>query len=246
LRSISDGPGELEADDARDEHRDGLAEHGRLGLDAADAPAQHPEAVDHRGVGVGADEGVGVGQQLAADLAGEDHAGQVLDVDLVDDAGPRRDDLEVVERRLAPAQELVALAVAAVLDLDVLLEGVGATEDVGDDGVVDDELGRGQRVDLGRVPAQGGDGLAHGGEVDDAGDAGEVLHDHAGGGELDLGVRLGGRVPAGERPDVVGGDVGAVLGAQQVLQEDLEAEGQLRGALHRVQTEDRVVGSRRC
>jgi hypothetical protein len=50
----------------------------------------------------------------------------VLDVDLVDDAGARRDDLEVVERRLAPAQELVALAVALVLDLDVALEGVGA------------------------------------------------------------------------------------------------------------------------
>jgi hypothetical protein len=32
------------------------------------------------------------------------------------------DDLEVVERGLAPAQELVALAVALVLDLDVALE----------------------------------------------------------------------------------------------------------------------------
>ena len=52
---------ELEADDARDEHRDRLAEHGRLGLDAADAPADHADAVDHRGVRVGADAGVGVG-----------------------------------------------------------------------------------------------------------------------------------------------------------------------------------------
>ena len=38
-----------------------LAEHRRLGLDAADAPAQHAQAVDHRGVRVGADERVGVG-----------------------------------------------------------------------------------------------------------------------------------------------------------------------------------------
>ena len=36
-------------------------------------------------------------------------------------------------------------------------------------------------------------------------------------------VRLGRRVPAAERPDVVGGDVRAVLGAQQVLQQHLEA-----------------------
>ena len=35
-----DRAGQLEADHARDEHRDGLAEHGRLGLDAADAPAR--------------------------------------------------------------------------------------------------------------------------------------------------------------------------------------------------------------
>jgi hypothetical protein len=32
---------ELEADDLRQQHGDGLAEHRRLGLDAADAPAQH-------------------------------------------------------------------------------------------------------------------------------------------------------------------------------------------------------------
>ena len=132
--------GQLEADDARDEHRHRLAEHGGLGLDAADAPAEHAEAVDHRGVRVGADAGVGVG--LRRPLAGHDDAGQVLDVDLVHDAGARRDDLELVERGLAPAQELVALAVALVLELDVALEGVRAAEDVGDDRVVDDQLGR--------------------------------------------------------------------------------------------------------
>ncbi len=34
--------GEFEADNAGDEHGDGLAEHGCLGLDAADAPAARP------------------------------------------------------------------------------------------------------------------------------------------------------------------------------------------------------------
>ena len=34
------------------------------------------------------------------------------------------------------------------------------------------------------------------------------------------------RVPAGEGEDVVGGDVGAVLGAQEVLQEHLQRERQ--------------------
>ena len=116
---------QLEADDPRDEHRHRLPEHRGLGLDAADAPPEDAEPVHHRGVRVGADEGVGVGLRCLR-LPGEDHAGEVLDVDLVHDAGARRHDPEVVERRLPPAQELVALAVALVLDVDVALERVRA------------------------------------------------------------------------------------------------------------------------
>src|SRR5690606_9689913 len=127
--------------------------------------------------------------------------------------------LEVVERGLTPAQELVALLVALVLDLDVALEGVRTAEDVDDDGVVDDQLGRGEGIDLRRVPAELGDRLTHGGEVDDAGDSGEVLHDDPRWGELDLGVRLGVLVPTTEGADMVGGDVRAVLGPQEVLEE---------------------------
>ncbi len=229
---------QLEADDARNQHRHGLAEHGGLGLDAADPPAEHAEAVDHRGVAVGADERVRVG--LA--VAGHHDPGQVLDVDLVHDAGARRHDLELVERGLAPAQELVALAVALVFEIHVALERVRAAEHVGDDGVVDHQFGRGERVDLVRVAAKFGDGLAHGGQVDNAGHAGEVLHDDAAGRELDLGRWLGVRIPAGQGTDVVGSDIEAVLGAQQVFQQDLQAVGQVRGAVHRVQSEHLVGG----
>ena len=55
--------GQLEADDLGDQHRDRLAEHRGLGLDAADAPAEHGEAVDHGGVAVGADQRVGIGDR---------------------------------------------------------------------------------------------------------------------------------------------------------------------------------------
>ncbi len=239
------GPGgqlaaELEADHARDEHGDRLAEHRGLGLDAADAPAEHADAVFHRGVRVGADAGVGVGPGDAVGVAGHDHAGQVLDVDLVHDAGAGRDDLELVEGRLAPAQELVALAVALVFALDVALEGVGVAEVVDDDRVVDDHLGRRQRVDPGGVAAEVAHGLAHGGQVDHAGHAGEVLHDDAAGRELDLhaGRRLG--VPAAQRTDVVGRDVGAVLGAEKVFQQDLQAVREACGAFYGIQPEDLV------
>ncbi len=43
------------------EHR--LAQHRGLGLDPADAPAQDAEAVHHRGVGIGAHQGVGEGRR---------------------------------------------------------------------------------------------------------------------------------------------------------------------------------------
>ena len=114
---------EPEADHLRQQHRDRLAEHRRLGLDPADAPAEHAEPVDHRRVRVGADERVGVGLRDAVDLALEDDPAQVLEVDLVADPGRRRHDAEVVEGLLAPAQEGVALAVALVVAVGVDVEG---------------------------------------------------------------------------------------------------------------------------
>ena len=229
--------GELESDHPRDQHRHRLAQHGGFGLDAADAPAEHAEAVLHRGVGVGANTGVGVGQPVAL----HHHAGQILDIDLVHDAGARRHHLEVVERALAPAQELVALAVALVLDLDVALERIRATEEVGDDRVVDDQIGRRERVDFVGVTPEVPDRLAHGGQVDDARHPGEVLHDHPGRGELDLHARVGRRVPVCDRLDVVGGDVRAVLGAQQILREHLEAVRKFLGTGNRVKAVDLVA-----
>ena len=50
---------------SRNQHRDRLAEHRRLGLDAADAPADHAEPVDHRRVRVGADQRVGIRERCA-------------------------------------------------------------------------------------------------------------------------------------------------------------------------------------
>ncbi|MBG9885017.1 hypothetical protein ABE10_00135, partial [Bacillus toyonensis] len=87
-----------------------------------------------------------------------------------------------------------------------------------------DHLRGRERVDLVRIAAQGGHGLAHRGEIDDARDAGEVLHHHASRGELDLGVRLGRGIPRAQRLDLRLGHVRAVLGAQEILQKHLEAE----------------------
>ena len=50
---------QFEADDRGNQHRERLAEHGRFRFDAADAPAENAETVDHGGVRIGADERIG-------------------------------------------------------------------------------------------------------------------------------------------------------------------------------------------
>ena len=103
-RALGQRAREADADDLREQHAHRLAEHRGLGLDAADAPAEDAEAVDHRRVRVGADERVGVRERDGALLRGRGHddAREELEVHLVDDAGVRRDDLEVAERRSGP------------------------------------------------------------------------------------------------------------------------------------------------
>ena len=224
--ALGEPSGELESHHLGDEHRDGLAEHRGLRLDSPDPPAEHPEAVDHRGVRVGADDGVRVGAGRAVVLAREDHAGEVLEVDLVDDAGAGRHHLEVPERLLAPAQERVALAIALELDRGVAGERVMGAEPIDLQRMVDDELHRRERVDLRGVAAEGTHRVAHGGQIDHRGDAREVLEQDPGGRERDFGRRLGARVPARQRLDVARGDGDPVFMAEQVLEEDLQREGQ--------------------
>ena len=149
------------------------------------------------------------------------------------DAGAGRDDPEPVECLLGPAQELIALDVALVLDVHVLVEGLRLPRHLGDDRMVDHQLHRHQRVDLGRVAAQRRQRVAHGGQVDHPGHAGEVLHEDALGGQSDLrGVLTAQSVPVGMRPpsghglDVGGPDRQPVFVAQQVLQDHLDRIGQ--------------------
>ena len=229
--ALSERSGEAETDDLWEEHGDGLAEHCGLGFNAAHAPAQHAEAVDHGGVGVRADHGVAVG--LTA-RGGEDHAGEVLQVDLVADADARGHDGEVVEGALGPLEELVALQVAVILNGHVLIERVRLARVLNDDRVVDHEFTGDEWVDDARVAAEGQDGVAHAGQVDDGRDTGEVLHEDALWGEGDLlgGIAsgfavLGGVVgPVEDGFDLTGPNGLAVFVAEEVLEQDLDGVGQ--------------------
>ena len=200
------GPGgqrvvEAHADDHRREQEERLTEHAGLGLDAADAPAEHADAVDHRRVRIGADQRVRQRGADTVDVADLHHLGEVLEVDLVDDAHPRRDDPEALERLLRPAEQRVALAVALVLARDVALVRLAIAEGVHLHRVVDHQVDRHQRIDAHRVAAGPCDRGPHRREVDDRRDAGEVLEEHPGGHERALAVDgRAGAVPARRSP----------------------------------------------
>ena len=175
---------------------------------------------------VRADHRVGVSDLLAFHARGPDRLGQVFQVHLVADAGPRRNNLEVVKGVLSPAQEFIAFPVALELTLHVLLEGIRAAEEVDHDGVVDHQVAGRQGIDLLGIATEVRHGLAHGGQVDHGGNAGEVLHQHARRAVGDF----AGVPPAGtarrQRLDIVDGDAVAILEAQQVLKQNLQGKGQ--------------------
>ena len=143
----------------------------------------------------------------------------------MDDPGARRHHPQAAERRLGPAQELVALAVPLVLAGDVEGEGAGRPEAVDLDRVVDDEVRRDERVHAGRVAAEVGHRVAHRREVHDRRDAGEVLEDDPGRHERDLGLAAGARPPGGEAPARPPRATMPAAGvAEDVLEEDLQGD----------------------
>ena len=109
-------------------------------------------------------------------IASLHHRRHLLQVDLVHDAIARRDHVHVLERGLGPVDEVETVVVAAVFDGTVLLERVLLETCVLDgQGVVHDQLGGNDRVDLGGIPAFLGNGIAQAGQVHQRGLAQDVV-----------------------------------------------------------------------
>jgi hypothetical protein len=185
-------------------------------------------------VRVGADERVREGEAVAR----LHDPRQVLEVDLMADAGVRRDDRQAAERTLAPAEEGVALPVALELELDVPLDRKPGGELVDLHGVVDHELRRDHRIDQRRVAALLAHRVAHGREVDDRWHAREVLQQHAPRAERDLARGLGLGDPARDRLHLVLGSV-----SEDVLEQDakrVREPGYVAPLVQSVEPVDRV------
>ena len=182
-RAFRKPPGQAEADDFGQQHGDGLAEHCGFGFNAANAPAQHGKAVHHGCVAVGAHQRVGIGNlnhfAILAFFAGPDCFCQMLQIDLMANARAGGHNAEIFKGLRAPAQKLIALAVALIFQRHIIFQRPGRAEMVNHDGVVNDQIDRGQRIDLVCVTAYFGHGIAHGCKVNYGRHAGEILHQHA-------------------------------------------------------------------
>ena len=217
--------GQLKADHIRGEDVHRLAQHGRFGLDATHAPADHADAVDHGGVAVGADQRVGVADAVFGLV---DAGGQVLQIHLVDDAKARRHHAKGVKGLHAPFHELVALVVALKFELHVLLQRLRGAVVVHHDRVIDHQIDRHQRLNrlgrfaqlLGRSP--------HGGQIHQQRHAGEVLQHDAGDDKGDFLGALGLGLPVGQLGNVLGQHLGPVTVAQHGFKHDAQRHRQPR------------------
>ena len=131
-------PRKLHPHHQRNQHRNRLPEHRSLRFNPPHSPTQHSQTIHHCRVTVCAYQGVGVGGAFAGGFVDEDYAGEVFEVDLVDDAGVGGDDGEVAEAGLSPAEEGVAFFVALEFEQGVHIERLRRAEFVDLHGVIDD------------------------------------------------------------------------------------------------------------
>ena len=168
--------GQVHAHDVGQAHHRRPAQHDRLGLQSADSDGDDAQRIDVRRVAVGADAGVREGHAVAH----LDDRAHLLQIDLVHDAVAGGNDVHILERPLGPFDEVEAVRVAAILDGAVLGEGVGIeARRLDRQRMVDDQLGRHHRIDLGRIAALIGDGVAQARQIDQRRLAQNVVTDDA-------------------------------------------------------------------
>ncbi len=214
--------GQIDADHFRGEEIDRLAEHAGFGLNAADAPANHAETIDHRRVRIRPDEGVRVINAVLLEHA----FGEIFEIHLVDDPDPRRHHTERLEGLLAPFEQLVTLPVALEFEFEIELERLGRAKEIDLHGVVDDQVHRHEGLDHFRIAAEARNRRAHRREIDEQGHPGEVLQDHTRHNERNFHLRRLLRVPVGQRLDVLLGNLFPVTIPEHGLQNDADADGE--------------------
>ncbi len=94
-------------------------------------------------------------------------------------AGARGNDSKILKRLLSPTQKYVALSVTLIFDIGIKSKSAVGAELIDLNRMVNDEIDGNERINFVRRAAELLHGVAHGGQVDDRGHAGEILHEHA-------------------------------------------------------------------
>ena len=173
----------------------------------------------------------------------EDHAREIFEIHLVADAGVRRNNFEILKSFLSPAQKSVALDIALHFQAGVEGERVCRAEFVHLHGMVNYQLGGEQGIDFLRVAAEIADRVAHRGEINHGGNAGEILQQHARGHERNFffgGAGCAGGVPARKGANVIRMNEAIVFVAQEIFEQHFQREREARnvadsGARERIQ-----------
>ena len=191
-----------------------------------------PSAVDHGGMRIRANQRIRERKRFAVRCRVKHDARKIFQVHLMANARIGRNDFEIVERRLSPAQESVAFDVALEFEFGVERERHVGTRLVHLHRVVDHKFGGEQGIHFLRIAAQFADGFAHGGQIDDGRHAGEVLQKDARRHEGNFLLRRRVRIPARQRFDVARVDESPVFLPQKIFKQDAEREGQLGRMAH--------------
>ena len=231
----------MHAHDVGHQKTDRLAEHACHRFDTADAPAEHSDAIHHRGMRVGANERVRIEETVLLPHP----AGQILEVDLVHDAVAGGHDPDTGKRLLAPLEKREALTVASIFKLQVAGERVGRAPDIDLHLMVHDKVDRNHRLDARRIAAQPARSRAHRGKVVERRKSREVLQQNACDHERDFHAARRVGLPRGKAFHVFFRHALAVAIAQQRLEHDPQAARQSRDSAQtgRFQSGKRIVAT---
>lgn len=208
----------VETNNLRKDHGNCLAKHDSFSLNSTNTPSGDTETIDHSGVRVSADNGVGVEHVVAV----EDNTGEILEVDLMDNTRAWRNNLEIVEGLGAPLKELESFPISGELELLVDGSGFRNTSSINLHGVIDDEIDGAERVDLARVASKTVHSVTHGSKINDGGNTGKILQDDSGGTEWDFSIILRGLRPVENRLNVLLFHGKVVAVADSALKEDTD------------------------
>src|SRR5262249_10090054 len=113
--SLTQSAFQVNSDDIGGKKVNRLTQHSCFGFDTADAPPDHPQTIDHRGVRISAYERI----RIINSVLHLHTFREVLEIDLVAYADARGNNLKAIERLHPPLEKLVTSAVPLELHLHV-------------------------------------------------------------------------------------------------------------------------------